>query len=100
MEQTFQFKIGLGYASEKILVVEIPMDLHDRINECVGEGKMARLEFGFQFQDFIKQHFPELDMLIHERIDEWIRAHYKNNAFLVEERMHKYTLQSPWYEDV
>ena len=98
MEQTFQFKIGLGYATEAIIVIEIPIALHNRISEFVGDGKMARLEFGFQFQDFIKQHFPELYKLIHERIDEWIKARYAKNAFLVEERLHKYTLLSSWFE--
>ena len=98
MEQTFQFKIELGHASSAIIVMEIPMALHDRICEFVGEGKMARLEFGFHFRDVIKQHFPELDMLIRERIDEWIKAHYPKNAFLVEEALHKYSLQSPWFE--
>jgi len=97
MEQTFQFKIEFGYSS--MLVIEIPMDLHDRVCEFVGDGKMARLEFGFQFQDFLKQHFPELDKLIHEKIDEWVKVHYSNNAFLVEERMHKYRLQSSWFFD-
>lgn len=99
MEQTFQFKIGLGYANEAIIVIEIPMDLHDKVAEFVGDRKMARLEFGFQFQDFIKQHFPELDKIINERIDEWISAYYAKNAFLVEERLHKYGLLSSWFED-
>lgn len=99
MEQTFQFKIELGHISNVTMVIEVPMELHDRISECVGEGKMARFEFGFHFREFIKQHFPELDMLIRDRIDEWIKAHYKKDAFFVEEAVHKYTLQSSWFEE-
>ncbi len=35
MEQTFQFKIGLGYAPDIMLIVEIPMGLHDRICQYI-----------------------------------------------------------------
>ena len=47
MEDVFQFEIGLGYASDVIVSVEIPMELHDRISQYVGEGQLARFEFGF-----------------------------------------------------
>ena len=97
MEQTFQFKIGLGYAPDIILVVEIPMDLHDRISQYVGEGQMARFEFGFHFQEVIRRQFPKLDMLIHEKIDEWIREHYLNGYS--EKVLHNYSLLSSWFED-
>ena len=53
MEQTFRFKIGLGYAPDIMLVVEIPMDLHNRISQYIGDGQMARFEFGFHFQEVI-----------------------------------------------
>lgn len=46
MEKTFKFKIGLGYAPDIILTMEIPIKLHDRISLFVGDGQMARFEFG------------------------------------------------------
>ena len=51
MEQIFQFKIGLGYAPDIMITMEIPMDLHDRISQYIGDGQMARFEFGFHFQE-------------------------------------------------
>ena len=53
MEQTFQFKVGLGFAPDITLTVEIPMDLHDRISQYIGDGQMARFEFGFHLSDEI-----------------------------------------------
>ena len=76
MEDVFQFEIGLGYASDVIISVEIPMELHDRISQYVGEGQLARFEFGFHFQEVIQRQFPKLDMMIHEKIDEWRQQHY------------------------
>ena len=98
MEQTFQFKVGLGYAPDIMLVVEIPMDLHDRISQYVGDGQMARFEFGFHFQEVIQRQFPKLDMLIHEKIDEWISEHYLNGYS--EKVLHNYSLQSSWFKDL
>ena len=97
MDQTFQFKIGLGYAPDIMISIEIPMELHDRISKYVGDGQMARYEFGFHFQEFIQRQFPKLDMLIHDKIDEWISEHYiESNR---KEALHTYTLQSSWFED-
>ena len=97
MEDVFQFVIGLGYASDVIVSVEIPMELHDRISQYVGEGQLARFEFGFHFQNVIQRQFPKLDMMIHEKIDEWISGHYLDGHS--EEVLHQYSLQSSWFED-
>ena len=97
MEGVFKFKIGLGYGSVVMLNMEIPMDLHDRISQSVGEGQIARYEFGFHFQEFIQRQFPKLDKMIHDKIDEWISEHYLNGY--PEDVMHKYCLQSSWFED-
>ena len=81
-----------------MISIEIPMDLHDRISQYVGDGQMARYEFGFHFQEFIQRQFPKLDMWIHDKIDEWINEHYiENNC---KEALHTYSLQSSWFEDL
>lgn len=97
MENVFQFKIGLGYAPDIMISVEIPMDLHERICQFVGEGQMARYEFGFHFQEVIQRQFPKLDLLIHDKIDEWIGEHYVDGYR--EEVLHRYSLQSSWFEE-
>ena len=97
MGQTFQFKIGLGYAPDIMLDLEIPMELHDRISQYIGEGQMARFEFGFHFQELIERQFPKLDQMIHEKIDEWISEHYLDARR--KEVLHTYSLQSSWFED-
>lgn len=98
MEQTFQFKIGLGYSPDIMLLVEIPTELHERICQYVGDGQMARFEFGFHFQEVIQRQFPKLDQLIHEKIDEWISEHYLNGCS--KEALHTYSLQSSWFEEL
>lgn len=97
MENVFQFQLGLGYASDIMISVEIPMELHDRICQYIGDGQMARFEFGFHFQEVIQRQFPKLDMLIHQKIDEWIGEHFLNG--ISEEALHNYSLQSSWFED-
>lgn len=97
MDGVFSFKIGFGYGPVVMISVEIPMDLHDRISQSVGEGQIARYEFGFHFQEFIQRLFPKLDKMIHDKIDEWISEHYLNGY--PEKAMHKYSLQSSWFED-
>ena len=96
MSQTFQFKIGLGVAPDIMISVKIPMDLYDRICQFIGDGQMARFEFGFHFQEVIQRQFPKLDMLIHDKIDEWISEHYLEGY--PEEVLHNYSLQSSWFE--
>ena len=56
MEDTFRFKIDLGYADNIELWIEIPEELHQRISESVGTDKMARYDFGFHFCDYLKEH--------------------------------------------
>ena len=80
-----------------MLVVEIPMNLHDRISQFVGDGQMARFEFGFHFQELIERQFPKLDQMIHEKIDEWISEHYLDGR--PKDVLHTYSLQSSWFED-
>lgn len=96
MENVFQFQVGLGYVPDIMISVEIPMELHDRICQYVGDGQMARFEFGFHFQELIERQFPKLDKLIHDKIDEWISEHYLNGYR--KEVLHNYSLQSSWFE--
>lgn len=98
MEEVFQFKIGLGYIADIMLGVEIPMELHDRVSRYVGDGQMAKFEFGFHFQEVIQRQFPKLDQMIHEKIDEWISEHYLNGYS--KEALHTYSLQSSWFEEL
>ena len=97
MEKVFQFKIGLGYTSDIMIPVDIPLELHDRICQYIGDGQMARFDFGFHFQEVVQRQFPKLDMLILQKIDEWISEHYLDGY--TEEVLHIYSLQSLWFED-
>ena len=97
MENVFQFQVGLGYAPDIMISVEIPRELHERVCKYVGDGQMARFEFGFHFQEVMQRQFPELDQLIHDKIDEWISEHYLNGYR--KEVLHNYSLQSSWFDD-
>lgn len=98
MEDTFKFKVGMGKGfTQTTMWLEIPRELHDRVVTFVGNDKMARLEFGFHFQDVIDRNFRELDTIIHEAIETWIHKHDLGD--MLEYGMHFYSLQSPWFEE-
>ena len=97
MEQTFRFKIDLGYGGIAELWIEIPEKLHQQVCDAVGTDRMARYEFSFHFSDYLKEHFPELDQQIHEKIDEWRQQHY--GIQLPDHVLHLYGLVSPWFEE-
>ena len=97
MEDTFRFKIDLGYADNIELWIEIPEELHQRISESVGTDKMARYDFGFHFCDYLKEHFPELDQQIYQKIEDWKQQHYGHQ--LPDHVLHLYGLVSPWFEE-
>ena len=98
MSELFQFKVGLDYVPDVELLIEIPEELHQRINEAVGIDKMDRYEFCFHFIDYLKERFPEVYRLIIQKIDDWRREHYGLN--LPEHRQYLYGLISPWFEDL
>lgn len=97
MEDTFRFKIDLGYADNIELWIEIPEELHQRISEAVGTDKMARYDFCFHFSDYLKKHFPELDQLIYQKIEDWKLQNY--GLQYPDHVLHLYGLVSPWFEE-
>ncbi len=97
MENTFKFIVGMGrYIAEADVEVEIPMELYERVVAEVGTDKMARLEFGFHFQEICEEKYPELDTIIHKTIEQWIQTY--NLGDTPAYWMHFYRLQSPWFE--
>lgn len=98
MEDTFRFQVGIGKGLvEATMWLEIPRELHDRVAAFIGNDKMARLEFGYHFQDIIDRNFRELDTIIHEAIESWIHEHDLGDT--AEYWMHFYSLQSSWFEE-
>lgn len=97
MEDTFRFKIDLGFADNIEMWVEIPEELHQRISESVGTDKMVRYDFCFHFSDYLKKHFPELDQQIYQKIEDWKQQHYGHQ--LPDHVLHLYGLVSPWFEE-
>ena len=97
MEIDFKFKISLGYGGDVELWIEIPEKLHQQVCDAVGKDRMARYEFCFHFSDYLKEHFPELDLLIHEKIDEW--EHHNYGHRLSYRVLHFYGLVSQWFND-
>ena len=97
MESLFCFEIGLGFGDNVELKIEIPEELHQQICDSVGIDRMARYEFCFHFSDYLKVHFPELDQLIYQKIEEWKRQHYGYQ--LPDQVLHLYGLVSPWFEE-
>lgn len=97
MERTFTFEIGIGphlWQRDKVSIrLEITRRLHDYVASIIGTDKMARLEFGFNFQQTVAERFPGLDILIHQAIQvqctdettDWMEVFY--------------SLQSPWFDD-
>ena len=81
---------------QRVFEVEIPMELYERVVAEVGTDKMARLEFGFHFQEICEEKYPELDTIIHKTIEQWIQTH--NLGDTPAYWMHFYRLQSPWFE--
>lgn len=96
-ENTFKFRISLGYAGNIDLWIEIPMELYNKVRDSVGSSKMERLEFGFKFPDIIKEKFPELDALIHQEIDKW-KSEYRD-VNVPDHVLHVYGLTSSWFEE-
>lgn len=94
----FQFKIGLDYVSGAELLIEIPEELHQKISDSIGSDRMARYEFGFHFLAYIKEHFPEVDQLIIQKIADWKRCHYALS--LPDSKFYLYHLISPWFGDI
>ena len=97
MEDTFRFKIDLGYADNIELWIEIPEELHHQISESVGTDKMVRYDFCFHFSDYLKKHFPELDKQIYQKIEDWKQQHY--GLQYPDHVLHLYGLVSPWFEE-
>jgi hypothetical protein len=97
MEDTFRFKIDLGYADNIELWIEIPEELHHQISESVGTDKMVRYDFCFHFSDYLKKHFPELDKQIYQKIEDWKQQHY--GLQYPDHMLHLYGLVSPWFEE-
>ena len=94
---TFRFRVSLGYAGTVDLWIEIPIELYHRVCDGVGNSKMERLEFGFKFAEIVKERFPELDTLIHQEIDLWKDEHY--DVDIPDHVLHIYGLTSPWFEE-
>ena len=97
MEDTFRFKIDLGYADNIELWIEIPEELHHQISESVGTDKMVRYDFCFHFSDYLKKHFPELDKQIYQKIEDWKLQNY--GLQYPDHVLHLYGLVSPWFEE-
>ena len=97
MEDTFRFKIDLGYGGIAELWIEIPEKLHQQVCDAVGTDRMARYEFSFHFSDYLKEHFPELDQLICQEIETWKQLHY--GLQYPDHVLHLYGLVSPWFEE-
>lgn len=97
MDDVFSFKVGMGYGVEDVIEVEIPMSLYNKVREWVGPETMAQYEFGFHFQEILQDKFPEIDKIIHTKIDEWIQEHYLID--ISEKVLHHYSLQSAWFEE-
>lgn len=99
MEDTFKFELGIGrypWTSGDITIeVTIPADMHDSVADSIGANKMARLEFGFSFQQIVEKRFPELNAIINNAITDWIDA---NNIVREDCAPVYYSLQSSWFE--
>jgi len=97
MEKTFTFEVGIGphlWQRDVVSVeVEIPQELHDSVAESIGTDKMARLEFGFNFEQIASERFPALDALIHRAMEEQAADALQEWAEVY------YCLQSPWFEE-
>ena len=98
MDDLFRFKVGVGYWTEVAIWVEIPISSYNKVCEWIGSDKMARYEFGFHFQEILQEHFPDIDKLIHTKIDEWTQGHYLDG--FSEKAFHAYSLISAWFEDL
>ncbi len=99
MEDKFKFEIGIGQylwtSGDVIIEVTIPADIHDHVANSIGSNKMARLEFGFSFQQIVEDCFPKLDAIIRDAIAKWYEANNEaRNGF---EPVY-YSLQSSWFE--
>ena len=97
MDEVFRFKVGMGYDVEDVIEVEIPILLYNKVREWVGQETMARYEFGFHFQEILQDKFPEVDRIIHTKIDDWIQEHYLNG--ISEKVLHHYRLMTAWFEE-
>lgn len=97
MDDVFSFKVGMGYGVEADIDVEIPISLYNKVREWVGLETIARYEFGFHFQEILQNKFPEIDKIIHAKIDEWIQGHYLID--ISENVLHHYRSLSAWFED-
>ena len=99
MEDTFKFELGIGrypWTSGDITIeVTIPADMHDSVADSIGANKMARLEFGFRFQQMVEEKFPELDATIRNAIAKWFEA---NNIVREDCEPVYYSLQSSWFD--
>ena len=92
-KDTFRFKISIGWAS----MIDLWIEMYQRICDSVGSSQMERLEFGFKFADIVKEKYPELDALIHQEIEKWKSEHYAIN--ITDEGLHRYGLVSSWFEE-
>ena len=97
MDEVFRFKVGMGYDVEDAIEVEIPILLYNKVREWVGQETMAHYEFGFHFQEILQDKFPEIDRIIHTKIDDWIQGHYLID--ISEKVLHHYRLMTAWFEE-
>lgn len=97
MNDIFCFRVGMGCDVEDVIEVEIPIFLYNKVCEWVGPETITRYEFGFHFQEILQDKFPEIDHIIHTKIDEWIQGHYLID--ISEKVLHHYSLQSSWFEE-
>ncbi len=101
MEDCFKFKLGIGRhpwnASEVVFEVEISRELHDQVADDISTGKMARLEFGFRFQQIVEERFPELAVAIRQTIEQWLDCHKVDDKNVWASV--NYSLQSSWFEE-
>lgn len=97
MGDTFIFEVGIGphlwQRDLALIEVEIPRELHDKVADFIGTEKMARLEFGFNFQQIISERFPKLDAIIHRAIEELATTELQEWPEVY------YCLQSPWFDE-
>lgn len=56
-----------------------------------------RFAIYFHFSDYLKEHFPELDQQIYQKIEDWKQQHYGHQ--LPDHVLHLYGLVSPWFEE-
>ena len=90
-----------GFARSLVIIIErlpcyaINTSKHGDDNHSQEDAE--RFAIYFHFSDYLKEHFPELDQQIYQKIEDWKQQHYGHQ--LPDHVLHLYGLVSPWFEE-